>query len=383
MFLIMKRQILVNIREKSNIFWTMIFPLILATLFHFTLGEMLDQNGMETISAAYVTQSAAESAESPSHQEKDSFLEYLESFDNSWLKILPMTEKEAENALKNDEILGTFYGGEEKSLTIGENSTYTSILSQILEIYEKNEVLIARIAQDHPEHLSDAVTALEDYKTCTETVTFDGTSMDSVQNYFFALIAMTCLYGSFMGMYNAVGVQANTSVLGARLTAGCVKRYKSIAASLLSSWMISFLEVLILLFYMDVILGDIDLSRQILQIFVICAAATLYSCCLGMVIGTVGSWSANLKNGIVVAVSMACSFAADLMLSGVKGAIETYAPVINRINPGALTTDAFYSVLVYNDTEKYFRSLILLTVFALLLLTAAVLSMRRMRYESI
>lgn len=383
MFLIMKRQILVNIREKSNIFWTMIFPLILATLFHFTLGEMLDQNGMETISAAYVTQSAAESAESPSHQEKDSFLEYLESFDNSWLKILPMTEKEAENALKNDEILGTFYGGEEKSLTIGENSTYTSILSQILEIYEKNEVLIARIAQDHPEHLSDAVTALEDYKTCTETVTFDGTSMDSVQNYFFALIAMTCLYGSFMGMYNAVGVQANTSVLGARLTAGCVKRYKSIAASLLSSWMISFLEVLILLFYMDVILGDIDLSRQILQIFVICAAATLYSCSLGMVIGTVGSWSANLKNGIVVAVSMACSFAADLMLSGVKGAIETYAPVINRINPGALTTDAFYSVLVYNDTEKYFRSLILLTVFALLLLTAAVLSMRRMRYESI
>ena len=383
MFLIMKRQILVNIREKSNIFWTMIFPLILATLFHFTLGEMLDQNGMETISAAYVTQSAAESAESPSHQEKDSFLEYLESFDNSWLKILPMTEKEAENALKNDEILGTFYGGEEKSLTIGENSTYTSILSQILEIYEKNEVLIARIAQDHPEHLSDAVTALEDYKTCTETVTFDGTSMDSVQNYFFALIAMTCLYGSFMGMYNAVGVQANTSVLGARLTAGCVKRYKSIAASLLSSWMISFLEVLILLFYMDVILGDIDLSGQILQIFVICAAATLYSCSLGMVIGTVGSWSANLKNGIVVAVSMACSFAADLMLSGVKGAIETYAPVINRINPGALTTDAFYSVLVYNDTEKYFRSLILLTVFALLLLTAAVLSMRRMRYESI
>ena len=383
MFLIMKRQILVNIREKSNIFWTMIFPLILATLFHFTLGEMLDQNGMETISAAYVTQSAAESAESPSHQEKDSFLEYLESFDNSWLKILPMTEKEAENALKNDEILGTFYGGEEKSLTIGENSTYTSILSQILEIYEKNEVLIARIAQDHPEHLSDAVTALEDYKTCTETVTFDGTSMDSVQNYFFALIAMTCLYGSFMGMYNAVGVQANTSVLGARLTAGCVKRYKSIAASLLSSWMISFLEVLILLFYMDVILGDIDLSGQILQIFVICAAATLYSCSLGMVIGTVGSWSANLKNGIVVAVSMACSFAADLMLSGVKSAIETYAPVINRINPGALTTDAFYSVLVYNDTEKYFRSLILLTVFALLLLTAAVLSMRRMRYESI
>ncbi len=146
-----------------------------------------------------------------------------------------------------------------------------------------------------------------------------------------------------------------------------MKRYKSIAASLLSSWLISFLEVLILLFYMDVVLGDIDLSGREVRILVICAAATLYASNLGMLIGTVGSWSENLKNGIVISVSMACSFAADLMISGVKGAIETYAPVINRINPGALTTDAFYSVLVYNDTEKYFRSLILLTVFGLLL----------------
>ena len=57
--------------------------------------------------------------------------------------------------------------------------------------------------------------ALEAYSSSTETVTFDGSSMNNVQNYFFALIAMTCLYGSFMGMYNSVGVQANASALGA------------------------------------------------------------------------------------------------------------------------------------------------------------------------
>lgn len=383
MLLIMKRQILVNIREVSNIFWTLFFPLLLATLFHFTLGAMLDQNGMEPLSAAYVPASAAASDGNTGGRKNDPFSEYLETLDQTWLDIRLMTEEEARDALKNDEVLGIFYGGDEKSLTVGENTIYTSILSQILEIYEKNEALITRIAREHPEHLSDAVAALEAYSSSTETITFDGSSMNNVQNYFFALIAMTCLYGSFMGMYNSVGVQANASALGARLTAGCVKRYKSIAASLLSSWLISFLEVLILLFYMDVVLGDIDLSGREVRILVICAAATLYASSLGMLIGTVGSWSENLKNGIVISVSMACSFAADLMISGVKGAIETYAPVINRINPGALTTDAFYSVLVYNDTEKYFRSLILLTVFGLLLLTAAVLSMRRMRYKSI
>lgn len=89
MFLIMKRQILVNIREKSNIFWTMIFPLILATLFHFTLGEMLDQNGMETISAAYVTESATESVGDASGREQDSFLEYLETSASRGWKSVP------------------------------------------------------------------------------------------------------------------------------------------------------------------------------------------------------------------------------------------------------------------------------------------------------
>lgn len=377
MFQIMKRQILVNIREKSNIFWTLFFPLILATLFHFTLGGTMGRHAMEDVQAAFVTDQSADP------QEEEAFLEYLKSFDRDWFQILPMSEEEAREALKNDEILGIFYGGEEKKLVIGEDSTYTSILSQTLDIYEKNEHMLAQIAEEHPENLPVATEAVSDWGSYTETVTFQGDSLDSVQNYFFALIAMTCLYGSFMGMYNTVGVQANTSDLGARLAAGCVKRYKTITASLLSSWLISFVEVLILLFYMDQILGDIHMGEQTGEILVICFIATMYSSGMGMVVGTIGTWSTNLKNGIIVALTMACSFAADLMISGVKEAVEKYVPVINRLNPGALITDAFYSVLVYQDVEKYQRSLFLLTLFGVLLLGAAVLSMRRMRYESI
>ena len=230
MFQIMKRQILVNIREKSNIFWTLFFPLILATLFHFTLGGTMGRHAMEDVQAAFVTDQSADP------QEEEAFLEYLKSFDGDWFQILSMSEEEAREALKNDEILGIFYGGEEKKLVIGEDSTYTSILSQTLDIYEKNEHMLAQIAEEHPENLPAAIEAVSDWGSYTETVTFQGDSLDSVQNYFFALIAMTCLYGSFMGMYNTVGVQANTSDLGARLAAGCVKRYKTITASLLSSW---------------------------------------------------------------------------------------------------------------------------------------------------
>ena len=61
MLQIMKRQILVNIREKSNIFWTMLFPLILATLFHFTLGGTIGEIAMEDIRAGFVTEQNADS----------------------------------------------------------------------------------------------------------------------------------------------------------------------------------------------------------------------------------------------------------------------------------------------------------------------------------
>ena len=83
------------------------------------------------------------------------------------------------------------------------------------------------------------------------------------------------------------------------------------------------------------------MGEQTGEILVICFIATMYSSGMGMVVGTIGTWSTNLKNGIIVALTMACSFAADLMISGVKEAIEKYVPVINRLNPGALITDAF------------------------------------------
>ena len=58
--------------------------------------------------------------------------------------------------------------------------------------------MLAQIAREHPENLQAAIEAVSNWKSYTETVTFQGDSLDPVQNYFFALIAMTCLYGSFM-----------------------------------------------------------------------------------------------------------------------------------------------------------------------------------------
>lgn len=380
MLRIIKTQLLVNLREKSGVFWTLLFPLILATLFHFAIGGIESFGKMEKIKAAIVTEEGSSSEEKAS---QEMFAEYLETFQDSYLEVIPLSLKEAEKQLENDEITGVFYNNSEKLLAVGRSSVFSSVLKQILDIYVKNEYTLKKIMEEHPENLEKAVQVMGDYENVTEKVTAGRKSMNTVQTYFFALLAMACMYGSFLAMYNTVGVQANTSDLGARVCAGCVEKWKSIAGSLLSAWILNLGEILILVFYMQVILKDIDGQGQMGKILLICVISCFCSSSLGLLVGTAGKINAKDKNGLIISISMVCSFMADLMVRGIKYGIEEHIPVLNRINPAALISDAFYSVLVYEDMQRYFRCLLGLLGLGLVMFAAAVLSMRRMRYESI
>lgn len=81
--------------------------------------------------------------------------------------------------------------------------------------------------------------------------------------------------------------------------------------------------------------------------------------------------------------TMVCSFLAGLMNSNMKDLVEKHAPIINRINPAALISDAFYCINVYNDTARYYRNLVTLAVMSAAFVMASFLLIRRNRYDSI
>ena len=66
-----------------------------------------------------------------------------------------------------------------------------------------------------------------------------------------------------------------------------------------------------------------------------------------------------------------------------KDIVEKNAPFINRINPAALISDAFYCINVYDDLKRYYRNLITLAVMSVVLVTASFLLIRRESYDSI
>ena len=80
---------------------------------------------------------------------------------------------------------------------------------------------------------------------------------------------------------------------------------------------------------------------------------------------------------------MICCFLAGLMVSGMKDLIEKYCPIINRLNPAAVISDALYCVNVYEDQARLHQDMGILLVMCAVLTMTAYLMVRRERYDSI
>ena len=160
---LLKYQFLQTIRSRSIMFWALAFPLILGTLFYVSFGNTglagTGETDWEPVPVAIVTvdSSSANAA---------SFLTFLNETDQDMIDIHSYkTEKAAKKALRREEISGIYYVKSVPSLTIASNGINQSILSSLLDSYEKNADMIRDIATQHPEKLSDALASLNDYQT--------------------------------------------------------------------------------------------------------------------------------------------------------------------------------------------------------------------------
>ena len=173
---LLKYQFLQTIRSRSIMFWALAFPLILGTLFYVSFGNTglagTGETDWEPVPVAIVTveSSSANAA---------SFLTFLNETDQDMIDIHSYkTEKAAKKALRREEISGIYYVKSVPSLTIVSNGINQSILSSLLDSYEKNADMIRDIATQHPEKLSDALSSLNDYQTLVKEKSLGGHSLD-------------------------------------------------------------------------------------------------------------------------------------------------------------------------------------------------------------
>ena len=375
MWNLIKYSFLAKIRDFSLVFWPFVFPLVLTTAMYFSIGQMKESD-FETIPVAIVTQSTGE---------EDVFQEYLETMGDdkeALINVRPMAEEEAVTALENGDIEGIFYSREEPSLTVGGSGLAQSILQMILESYTEGKQTLEDVSKIHPDRMEAAIRQMSDYGSVTEEVSLGGRTTNTTAQFFYAMIGMACLYGCFIGYQSAMDLQANLSALAARRCVSPVHRMRWLLSETAVSFGIHFVNMLVLLAYMKYILR-LEFAGSYAEMIPVVIIGSMIGVTMGMFITSIGKMGESVKIGIMISVSLALSFLAGLMNADIKNVIDRNVPLLNRINPAALISDALYCLNVYDAPERYMQDMVILFVMCVLLLTGTFLIVRRERYGSI
>ena len=376
----------IMVRGRVSIFWTLVFPLLLATFMYMAFGNIYEQDEMfRNIKVAVVTED--ESANGLNYM-----LDALSDGDDALLSVARMSESDAEKLLADEEVEGIIYTDDVK-LTVAESSVNASILETVLSEYKQYEHALKDIYKDGiglqqymsgtsgVDDMSDIVEKLSEQRSYyTEKASTEG-SQNVYNNYFYAIFAMSCLFASLSSIEMMGNLQANVSATGKRKNVSPQRKMTFVLAEFAALLIIHFVVEVISFIYMSCI--GVDFGDRVWEILLTLFVFCFIGLAIGVIVGAISKLAEGTKIGIVIGISMVMSILSDLCINGVKYEIQQHVPIINKLNPAALISDSFYALNVYSDHQVFTENIVIMTIEAVVLIAVGILMVRRNRYASV
>ena len=367
----------IMVRGRVSIFWTLVFPLLLATFMYMAFGNIYEQDEMfRNIKVAVVTED--ESANGLNYM-----LDALSDGDDALLSVTRMSESDAEKLLADEEVEGIIYTDDVK-LTVAESSVNASILETVLSEYKQYEHALKDIYKDGTEpkgDMSNLVEKLSEQRSYyTEKASTEG-SQNVYNNYFYAIFAMSCLFASLSSIEMMGNLQANVSATGKRKNVSPQRKMTFVLAEFDALLIIHFVVEVISFIYMSCI--GVDFGDRVWEILLTLFVGCFIGLAIGVIVGAISKLAEGTKIGIVIGISMVMSILSDLCINGVKYEIQQHVPIINKLNPAALISDSFYALNVYSDHQVFTENIVIMTIEAVVLIAVGILMVRRNRYASV
>lgn len=352
------------LREKAMVFWALVFPMILGILFKLAFGGITDNNKFNPIEIA-VSESAL------SDENFKTFLDAME--DEDYFKITKTNDKEI---LDTNSDIRVFVEEKDKVFT-KKSGIEETIVETILNDYLQKSEMITRIMKENPKTDITKLLNVEDHIEDKSRK-----NMDPINAFFYTLVGMTTIYGYMWGLYVIYQYEANLSVNAKRNAVAPIKKSVSLLASILASWIINFLITLIFIFYLDKALG-VDFGGRMGLLVLLSLVSSLTGVALGVLIGVSNKKSIEFKINLGIAISMLMSFLSGMMISSMKVIIQEKMPILGKINPVSVVTDAIYSLYYYESTARFYQNIGLLILISLAFFLASLFFMRGKEYESL
>lgn len=370
-----KYELLSSIREKGVVIWLMIFPIVLGTLFKIAFSGIYEKTEVySTIHVAIV--------ESKENEVFRSVIDTIEDADEPLLKVTYADKEEARELLKAKEVKGIIYVDEDLSLGVAERGIEQTILKAFTERYAVQERIITDTVKSDPARLEAVVSALTGEAESNRDIPLTDGNTDIYIAYFYNLIAMVAMYGSITGLHISIGNQGNLSALGARKCCSPTPKSVSLMASLLGSFVIQSLCMVICVTYLALVL-KVDFGSRLPQVYLSSIIGGFLGVALGFMIGSIGRMSQGAKVGIAMAGSMASCFMSGLMVANMKPLMAEKAPWFGRINPASVISDSFYCLNVYNDYRRFTEKIVTMLIMTAVFMAIGFLLTRRRKYASL
>ena len=216
----------------------------------------------------------------------------------------------------------------------------------------------------------------------TEIVDISSENLSYTMIEFYTLIAMTALYGGIIAMTAINQNLANMSHNGKRVFISPTPKRKMIGSSILASFFIQLIGMLLLFIYTIFIL-KVDYGSHIPQIILLSIVGSFAGLSLGLVVACLFKTNENTKIGILLSITMLGCFLSGMMGITMKYVVDKNIPIVNNLNPANMITDGFYALYYYDTLDRFYFNVISLLIFAFLMILLSTIQLRRQKYDSI
>lgn len=367
------------LRDKLTIFWTMIFPVLLAVLFNLALSNANQGETFQAVDIAIVNNASFQN-----EQPLKTALTEASTGSSKLFKItLASSAEKAEQMLQQNSISGyLIVVDSQPRLVVSQSGIQQSIIKNFLDSYLQTTASVYSILQNNPRQPEQLLNSIGERRQYLTDSAVTAAAPNNVLNFFYSLIAMACFYGGFFGLREITDIEANLSPLAARISVSPVHKLKAFFSSLSASLLIHLAEIFVLLLFLRYVL-QIDFGYKSNYVVLTAIIGSVAGVSFGVFIGALVKKSENIKIGILLGVTMTGSFLAGMMSLDMKYIIAQQLPVLSYLNPVNLLTDAFYSLYYYDTLTRYLLNIGILGIFIVIFCAGTYFIIRRRQYANL
>lgn len=386
----LKYSLKILFRNKSLIFWSFIFPIILVTFFKIAFSNISEAQKLKPFNIAVVEDEnfkndivLSKSIEKLSDLKNNDRL-----FNTQYVDIT-----KANDLLISKDIVGYLVYNNKFEVVVNKNGINETIFKDSVEQILQDEEVMNNIVKNNISNMNSYKNYPIDYELIYQNATnliqnqkanivdISNNNLDFIMIEYYTVIAMTCLYGSMTSLLIINYNLANMSNKGKRIFINPTSKSKMIFSGLLASYIVQIIGLALLYLYTIFVL-KIDYGNNLLLVILLSLIGSIAGLALGVFVGTIVKSDYSKKLGILIPLIIFGCFLSGMMGVSMKYIIDENLPILNKVNPANMITDAFYS-LGCNTLNRYWFNILSLLIFSFILISLSIIVLRRQRYDNI